>query len=438
VTERSLEHGPAKPQRFGEAVLATLTPQELAALRRVRWEERLTSPWASVTVLGLFFLVYLLFVESALCTYLWLQPVMKVIGVVCFGWWAAVMVAGVVLRPWAARKRARAHAEESLAEVEALCDRHGGKVKPGALDGVVAKAAALVQTLGKPADVIDAAQGDLQRAADAAVGHLRRSGPLDFVGGFGKALFIALLVRTVFLEPYKIPSGSMIPTLELGDQIFVNKFIYGVRLPFTNTVPFVIVRPPKRGDVIVFNNPNDPDYDYVKRVVGVPGDRIEVKDRTVTLNGTPLALTPEAEASVTWWNRDSERSLGEWLGNPRRWFINDWYERETFVSRELLDGVVHHVAHDRLGSRSYPEPIVVPEGSVFVLGDSRDNSSDSRYGFGHELMGLTFVPYGHIKGKATVIWLALGHGGLFSGVFGGTGLKLDRFFRPVSLCGTER
>ncbi len=416
------------------AAWAQLSSAEQAASKRVRWLDRLTSPWAPVTVLGLVFLVYLSIVESVVCTYRWLQPGMKAVGAVCFWWWAAVLVAGWVLRSWTAHKRERTALEESIAELEKLAEKNRARLAADELAAVVTQRAAAERALSHGVDAVKAATSAVDLEISRRLAKFRRASALDFADGFVKALAIALLVRAVLLEPFKIPSGSMLPTLEIGDQIFVNKFLYGVRLPFTNYVPFVIWREPKRGDVIVFENPNQPNRDFIKRVVGVPGDHIRMNGRQVTINGQALP-SKDVAVEFTTWERPADELI-PWLTTPRQWFHNDWRPNPIALTQESLDGVPHWTGHSPLASRGYDEEIVVPAGAVFVLGDNRDNSSDSRFGF---LAGgsLTFVPFGHIKGKATAIWFALGHGGLLSDVFGGTGVRTDRFFQPVTLCGDE-
>jgi signal peptidase I len=238
---------------------------------------------------------------------------------------------------------------------------------------------------------------------------------LDAAWGIGKMLLLVLFIRLVIVEPFYIPSGSMIPTLQIGDQVMVNRFLYGVRLPYLNKVPFVLVRPPRKGDVIVFNNPLNADIDLIKRVVGVPGDTVEVRNEVLYVNG---------EEQV-------RHSIAE------KYDVDDlvdgrWYKDREVLYEEILDGRPHAV----LQKPSHPKgdvtegPFVVPEGHVFVMGDNRDNSSDGRSGFG--ISGKAeFVPYGHIKGKAMIIWLSLARGGLLSELFNGWGLRTDRLFLPV-------
>lgn len=440
--EKAAASAPAKesPATLSDAVRAKLSAEEQRLLNRVRWHDRLVSLWAPVTVLALVFLVYLVIVESVVCTYLWLQPVMQGVGLLCFGWWAVLVAARLVLRKWNAARKARYHADEALAEVEHTANKNRAQVKDKAWDELVESTAGLVRAYLSTGDAVTEATKKLDASSEKHLSKFKRGGLIDLGSGFVRALLIALAFRAVLIEPFKIPSGSMYPTLEIGDQIFVNKFIYGVRIPFTNYVPFVLVRPPKRGDVIVFNNPVHPEVDYVKRIVGIPGDRIEFTDDAVVINGTPLAMALEAQR-VTYWDQPTylNEPWGDWI---KRWFRDDWSQATETLYRETIDGQQHYVFEDREGrvramSRMSERIINVPEGAVFVMGDNRNHSEDSRYGLGNITNRPEFVPYGNIKGKATVIWLALGHDGFLSSIFGGTGIRYDRFYKPVSLCGSE-
>ena len=431
---------PSEPPALAEEVRGKLSPEELKALDKWRWHDRLVSLWAPVTVLALVFFVYLVIVESVVCTYLWLQPVMQGVGVLCFAWWAALVVARFTLRKWDAARRARYHGEEVLAHVEATADKHRAEIKDKAWDELAVACADLVKTFPQPGAAIAQAVKALEATGDRHLARFRKGGLIDFTSGFTRALVIALAFRALLIEPFKIPSGSMIPTLEIGDQIFVNKFIYGVRLPFTNFVPFVLIRPPKRGDVIVFNNPVQPEVDYIKRVIGVPGDRLEFTDDALLLNGQPLETKLE-QASYKF--SDQPRPLTEgWGDMVRRWLRDDWVETQESLLRETIDGQPHYILEDPehrkatlAGMRE--RIITVPEGAVFVMGDNRNHSLDGRFGLGGPENKPQFVPYGNIKGKATVIWLSLARGGLFSSIFGGTGITYSRFFKPVTMCPSE-
>ncbi|MDP3503040.1 MAG: signal peptidase I [Myxococcales bacterium] len=421
----------AESKSLGQAALASLSTAEQKALTKVRWVERLKSLWAPVTVLALVFLVYLTIVEFSVCTYTWLQPVMKVFGLACVLWWAALVGLRYLWRTWEARRMARHEAEELLSEVEGAANKHRAALKENVWTELVERATTVAKDL--PAASTEALKESTRKLSDAHDKHLAKlkaSGWLETGSGLVKALAIALLVRTVFLEPFKIPSGSMLPTLEIGDQVFVNKFIYGVRLPFTNLVPFTIVRAPKRGDVIVFNNPVSPDKDYIKRIVAIGGDTLAFSGRELRLNGEVLATTLETPKHTFWDQRYQ-------MSSPRLWTTDDWYLSESTLLKEKLGGVTHWILNDPNRPRDRDGEVTVPEGSVFVMGDNRDNSEDSRFGLGGGSGSWEFVPHGHIKGKATVIWLALGRGGLLNGIFGGTGFRTDRLFLPMELCGAE-
>ncbi|MDX2014245.1 MAG: signal peptidase I [Myxococcaceae bacterium] len=427
--------GAGAVKTLGDAAKATLSAAELAALSKVRWIERLKSLWAPVTVLALVFLVYLAIVETSVCTYLWLQPIMKAFGLACVLWWAVLVVLRYAWREWEGRRLARHEAEELLSVVEGLANTKRAQLKESVWSELVERSTALARALpGAETSALGEATKKLHESYDKHLVKLKSAAWLETGGGLVRALAIALLVRTVFLEPFKIPSGSMLPTLEIGDQVFVNKFIYGVRLPFTNTVPFTIVRPPKRGDVIVFNNPVMPEYDYIKRVVAIGGDTLTFQGRELRVNGAKLEATQEA-ASHPYWTQDASRPTA-----VRDWFVDDWQREEQVLLKERLDGVTHWILN-RPGTLQATDglEVKVPEGHVFVMGDNRDGSADSRFGLRATGSNVHFeyVPLGHIKGKATVIWLALGRGGLLSGVFGGTGFRTDRLFQPMELCGAE-
>lgn len=198
----------------------------------------------------------------------------------------------------------------------------------------------------------------------------------EYAKSFFPVILIVLLIRSFLFEPFRIPSDSMMPTLLDGDFIFVSKFAYGLRLPVIHE-KIVSLGEPKRGDVIVFRLPSDPATNYIKRLVGLPGDHIQVRGRQLYVNGTPVPLQMD----------------GPYTG-PR----SDGVHANAIVGVETLDGVEHRVLHIP-GRPSYEYDAIVPAGHYFFMGDNRDNSRDSRY----EEVG--FVPERNLVGKAVRIWL---------------------------------
>jgi len=206
---------------------------------------------------------------------------------------------------------------------------------------------------------------------------------IEYGKSFFPVLAIVLVLRSFLIEPFQIPSGSMIPTLEVGDFILVNKFAYGIRLPVVDT-KIIDVSDPKRGDVMVFRYPSDPNINYIKRVIGLPGDLIQYSsDKRLSINGKPVP----------------EMLIGEEPGSLG----------SAKLYREQL-GEVEHLIRKEMG-RYRVEPNRewrVPEGHYFMMGDNRDNSNDSRYwqdaAIPAELAGM--VPDRNIVGKAFAVWMS--------------------------------
>jgi signal peptidase I len=215
---------------------------------------------------------------------------------------------------------------------------------------------------------------------------------LDWTAGLFPVILVVFLLRSFLFEPFKIPSGSMIPTLLVGDLILVNKFHYGVRLPVINK-KITDGNPLQRGDVVVFRYPPKPSLDYIKRVVGVPGDEVAYLNKRLTVNGQPVPTSSVPEffdQDAMRYFKQYEEKLGE---KPHRLLIDD--DRPAFIP-----GVENFAGKDQC--RYSVEGVVckVPEGNYFMMGDNRDNSLDSRY--------WGFVPDANIVGKAFFIWMNFG------------------------------
>ncbi|RKH08129.1 signal peptidase I [Corallococcus sp. CA053C] len=405
--------------KLGAAMAARRTPEQLKARRQLAWRELLTSLWAPLCGVGLAFVPYVTLIEMAPATVSWAQPLMKGFGLLMVAAFVGLLVWRNASRKESVLRTLRHEARELLAEDERILERVKDKVPASVADRLTEQALRVESaSVAANPEALRTEVKALEALTQEHLGAYRKQSAWDFVGGFGKALLIALVIRTVLVEPYRIPSGSMLPTLQIGDQVFVNKFIYGVRVPFMNVVPFRIVRAPQRGDVIVFNNPVDESKDFIKRVVGIPGDTVEIVDGVVRINGETQARTLVTPDFVV--HNWDERS-------------GQWFDQEEVLYREDLSGVVHSSLQNpmRLPGREHEGPYTVPADSVFVMGDNRDNSADSRYNLGAPGNEVAYVPYGHIKGKAMVVWLSLGWGGLLGNLFGGTGLRVERFFEPV-------
>ena len=394
---------------------ARRTAEQAAKRRRLHWFDLATSLWSPITVLALALIPYLIVIESFPSTARAALPVMQGFGLLMVAWFAGLFLWRTIDRRGSELRRLRHDARELTGE---LSHGLGAVHDPAMRERLVDHAARVDAAVGAgDAASLDKEIHALSDQATKLIPAFRKQNALGVGIGIAKALAVALLIRAIFIEPFRIPSGSMLPTLQIGDQIFVNKFIYGVHIPWANVVPFVIVRTPARGDVIVFENPIT-GQDYIKRVVGIPGDVIELKDDRVYLNGhvVPAQLV---ERRVEVWDRPED---------------SPWRLQRPDLWRETLGGKEHDILLDEeLRTREPPTsaPIRVPPNSVFVMGDNRDNSLDSRFGLGGPRRTVVFVPYGNIKGKAMIIWLSLSHGGLLSDLFGGTGLRTERFFRQV-------
>ncbi|WP_172152541.1 MULTISPECIES: signal peptidase I [Pseudomonas] len=227
-------------------------------------------------------------------------------------------------------------------------------------------------------------QGQVNQPDEAVVERLNKEPLLvEYGKSFFPVLAIVLVLRSFLVEPFQIPSGSMKPTLEVGDFILVNKFAYGIRLPVLDT-KIIEVDNPQRGDVMVFRYPSDPNINYIKRVVGLAGDQIRYSsDKRLFVNGQPVA----------------QQLLGEEPGSLG----------SVALYEERLGAAEHMIRKEMNRYRAEPgREWVVPQGHYFMMGDNRDNSNDSRYwndpAIPKPLLGM--VPDQNIVGKAFAVWMS--------------------------------
>ena len=195
---------------------------------------------------------------------------------------------------------------------------------------------------------------------------------VEYSRSFFPVLLVVLVVRSFLFEPFRIPSSSMMPTLLIGDFIFVNKFSYGLRLPVLNS-KILDLGAPERGDVVVFRLPADPSTNYIKRLVGLPGDSVTYLNGQVFINGQPMPVS----------------IVGPYQGGD---------QDGSLLGREMLGRADHQVLW-MPGRGSLEGTFIVPSGHYFMMGDNRDNSRDSRY------EGVGMIPDGNIAGRAVRIWM---------------------------------
>jgi signal peptidase I len=294
-----------------------------------------------------------------------LQPILGNFALILF---VAMVVTGIIwcLDVFVLAKRRRAAANAALAEYDA-------------------RTAKLV------ADGIKVDNNGNRAAIEAA--HLRQPTWVEYSGSFFPVIALVFVLRSFLWEPFKIPSSSMVPTLLVGDLILVNKYTYGIRLPIINK-KVIQINDPQRGDVMVFKYPKDKSQDYIKRVIGVPGDTITYENKRLTVNGQPVDYTP----------------LDDYLDDERPVYHKQFIEKLPGSVHRILNsdtrrpfdlGAVDNFPNKEACDYSYDKfTCIVPKGNYFMMGDNRDNSADSRY--------WGFVPDENIVGKAFLVWMNFG------------------------------
>jgi len=212
---------------------------------------------------------------------------------------------------------------------------------------------------------------------------------VEYGASFFPVILIVFLLRSFLVEPFQIPSGSMMPTLVVGDFILVNKYDYGIRLPVINK-KIIDIGSPKRGDVVVFRYPDKPSVDYIKRVVGLPGDTVAYQNKHLIINGQPVPM----------------KRVGNYLDQEKLYYLPEYQETLGTVTHDVLieedtppfvQQVEQFPYRNNCHYNSEGFVCQVPAGHYFMMGDNRDNSRDSRY--------WGFVPDENLIGKAFFIWL---------------------------------
>ncbi len=277
--------------------------------------------------------------------------------------------------------KAAKKAKEIIKETKLVLKKNRSKISPDVVSIIEQKVGNLERALSSQnyQDILKTTE-DLEIASSDYLSKYKKSKLRQNIEALAFAIIFALIIRTFVFQPFKIPSGSMIPTLLVGDHLLVNKFVYGTKIPFTDIEIFPIEEI-KRGDVIVFtypNNENDQSKNglyYIKRVIGLPGDDIDLNDRKLVVNGDEVPLEYIGDYSDA---RNSEQF--------------DEYKEDLFGEDHT---VIFRKGKENTNRGSYIPVTKVPEGSVFVMGDNRDNSQDSRF--------WGFVPIENIAGKAFLI-----------------------------------
>jgi signal peptidase I len=292
-------------------------------------------------------------------------------------------------------RREYEHAAQLLDEAERILARRQGAVERAVPSSVRAE---ITESLDELRDTMDQKPFDEARFGDAYdrahrlisrhLGRWQKSELREYAESIGIAVGVALLLRAFVVEAFKIPSGSMLPTLQIQDHIFVNKFAYGPTVPFTKSRLFERM-PPKYGDVMVFENPQNPHEDFIKRAVAFEGDTLTVDSGHPSINGWRV---PNCEVG-SYDFRD-----GDDLSTKRGELFIEFLGEYAYLT--LFD--------DERGGMGREGPYKVAPGEVWVLGDNRNNSSDSRAWFGGRGGG---VPYRNIKGRAMFVWMSFGADG---------------------------
>ncbi len=313
------------------------------------------------------------------------------------------------LEAWRERsawKRTRLEGRHLVKEARRILKRRGRSLAPEVAEPINTAIADVEEALrGTDAEQARKAISTLDERMDQNLAASRKSTLREYSESIGVAIAIALVLRAFVVEAFQIPSGSMIPTLEVGDHIFVSKFAYGLGIPFTN-IKILELRQPERGDVIVFKYPIDPGTDYIKRVVGLPGDVVEVRQHEVFINGHPM---PRERVPAPCHYSESYHPGGADEHDCEEW-------EETL-------GAKQHMTIQEPGRGHDFSRTVVPPGNVFVMGDNRDNSSDSR------VWGT--VQHDLIKGKALIVWWSRAPTEGWNLVTWFKSIRWNRFFKLV-------